>query len=329
MRFAVPSVASHPSAISSHAHLPKVRGHAEADGRQTASPFDKLLDGVGAAADAASAQPAERSSKAERRDGVACGDQPADADARPTAAADKDAKPGPHDIADKRDPAKAESATDAKDQDTVRLAKLVTPGVLRTETQSAAMIGAKSESKPHEKSDTTIDTAIEPTKTEAATDAGGELKPAFELVGLPVPAPVQDAPTAPAVAAAPSAVPAAPPTAPAAPSAIPDVLPTPPQAVNDAVAAHGPSPEIEALASLPGGDKRGCGRRPARADAATCQIRRANVRWNADNRRGPRSRTRQGRRAACRPWQTECQPRCRRPSAGEQNRQRGAAACPR
>ena len=142
MRFAVPRVASHPSAISSHAHLPKVRGHAEADGRQTASPFDKLLDGVGAA-DAASAQPAERSSKAERRDGVACGDQPTDADARPTAAADKDAKPGPDDIADKRDPAKAKSAKDAKDQDAVRLAKLVTPGGLRTETQSAAIIGAK------------------------------------------------------------------------------------------------------------------------------------------------------------------------------------------
>ena len=37
------------------------------------------------------------------------------------------------------------------------------------------------------------------------------------------------------------------------------MLPTPPQAVNDAVAAHGPSPEIEALASLPGGDKRVAG----------------------------------------------------------------------
>jgi chemotaxis protein MotD len=272
----VPSVASHLSAFSSsHAHLPKVRGPAEADSRPAASPFEQMLDSVGAAADAAPPQPAERSRKAERHHGDAGCHRPTDTDAPATTGADKASEAASDARTDKSDvaagdveagPVKVESATEAKDLDAALHARLMTPGGSQIEAAFAAKIDVNSASKTCNKPelvdapisvvvDMAADTDADPA-TDAKADADGELKLISEL-GTPVPA--HDAPALPAVTTASSGIPATLAAAPAAPPIISAALPTTAPAADDIGAVPGVAPDIEAAAALPGVEKHAAG----------------------------------------------------------------------
>jgi flagellar hook-length control protein FliK len=225
MRSAVPSVASHPSAISSHAHLPKVR-HAEADSRQDASPFEQLLDSIGAAADAIPTQPAERSRKAERHPGDVGLDRRIDSDAMPPAdRAASDANTETSEVAaahGEADAAEAESAKEAK----ADLPDRLLAGSAQTEAAPAIKIDVKSAPMPCSKPvDAAINVADVATDGDAdpATEADVDSKLALELANWPIPSPGQDAPAV--VVTAPAAIPTELPAVPAAPPAISSALP--------------------------------------------------------------------------------------------------------
>jgi flagellar hook-length control protein FliK len=226
MRSAVPSVASHPSAISSHAHLPKVR-HAEADSRQDASPFVQLLDSVGAAADSIPTQPAEHSRKAARHLGDVSLDRRIDSDAKSPADNDaaSDANTETSEGAPAHGEADAAKAESAKQVQGVSHARLLA-GSAQIEAAPAINIDVKSTPMPRNKPvDGTSDVADMATDAEAdpATDADVNSKLALELANGPIPAPVQDSPAV--VATAPAAIPAELPAVPAVTPGIPSALP--------------------------------------------------------------------------------------------------------